>query len=95
VQDEKVTGKRLGKTARHPHRTIRQQTHTKSKEGKEPYKPKANTKFPKPRAKKATKAKKPPAKGDISEWKLELRTPKKGRSKDDPDHPDIDPKPDW
>jgi hypothetical protein len=70
-------------------------THTKSKEGKEPYKPKANTKFPKPRAKKATKAKKPPPKGDIREWKLELRTPKKGRSKDDPDHPDIDPKPDW
>jgi hypothetical protein len=60
------------------------------KERREPYKPKAKASDRKPR-----KAKKPPAKGDISEWKLELRPPKKGRSKDDPDHPDIDPKPDW
>jgi hypothetical protein len=95
VKTKKGDGEEAGEDGKAPSPDDQVATHTKSKEGKEPYKPKANTKFPKPRAKKATKAKKPPPKGDISEWKLELRTPKKGRSKDDPDHPDIDPKPDW
>jgi hypothetical protein len=53
VQAEtRVTGKKLGKTARQPSPDDQAATHTQSKEGKEPYKPKARLPKPtKPRAK--------------------------------------------
>jgi hypothetical protein len=91
----KGDGEEAGEDGKAPSPDDQAADETGPKQGKEPYKPKAKAQSRAAPIKKPRKTRKPPPKGDISEWKLELRTPKKGRSKDDPDHPDIGPKPDW
>jgi integrase len=84
VQAQKVrwkrqAGKRLGKTARHPHRTIRQQPTRSLRRGKSRT---SRRQIPSSRSHAPRRPPRPRnhrPKGDIREWKLELRTPKKGQ----------------